>query len=445
LVPDDSDEVSSLPNPSASLPFVPIVRSVDKPSSSLPNTIMMNEDSLRACMGFRRVDLVKKNLSTLYQPTISLDNTPADAVLDPGFYASLRKKDRNTTPVTRPKCFGDVIHLDIVFGPEISIGNIHFGLLCMDRFSRMSYLYPLQNLTSDIQCQLEAFFAHIGMVPKRLVTDFDTKLVGGKAQDYLNSLLVHVNAAPSYRQDKNGLAERHWQMIVTMSHNWLASAELPASFWFYAVRRAAEICNYFLIPLEDGSLSTPFELVHKMKPDLRTLFKPFALAAVRRERIGDHNINKFESQTLTMITLGCCPISNGLQFYNPINGTIVTSIDYTFQSNITSGSKFGYKYQPGTFIYRLDETNSIYSLCFPLDSQVLVHTNSPPHKGIIIGVPTYTNPDLYVVKYSDGTIAEYSSSSDVLEAVSSPSPITYTTTLPSWIQGVPQLRYFYTT
>jgi hypothetical protein len=51
-----------------------------------------------------------------------------------------------------------------------------------------------------------------------------------------------------------------------------------------------------------------------------------------------------------MIVLGRCPISNGLQFYNPINGSVVSSIDYTIQHHDTSGSKFGYSYQPGTFI-----------------------------------------------------------------------------------------------
>jgi hypothetical protein len=52
---------------------------------------------------------------------------PPDAVLDPGYFATSKKKDRNTTPVPRPSHFGDVIHLDIVFGPEISIGNVHYG------------------------------------------------------------------------------------------------------------------------------------------------------------------------------------------------------------------------------------------------------------------------------------------------------------------------------
>jgi hypothetical protein len=157
----------------------------------------------------------------------------------------------------------------------------------------MTYLYPLQNLTGDIQKQLEYFFAHVGIVTKQIVNGFDLKLIGSKARTYyLNSLFVHINAAPLYQQDKNGLAERHCQTIVSMARNWLAILELLPSFWFYAVRRAAEVGNYFPIPLEDGSLSTPFELVHKLKPDLWVLFKPFTLAAVRQERIGNDTLQK---------------------------------------------------------------------------------------------------------------------------------------------------------
>jgi len=53
------------------------------------------------------------------------------------------------------------MHMDIVFGPDIALGNIHYGLLFTDRFSRLTYLYSLQNLTSDIRKQVEYFFAHL--------------------------------------------------------------------------------------------------------------------------------------------------------------------------------------------------------------------------------------------------------------------------------------------
>jgi hypothetical protein len=92
----------------------------------------------------------------------------------------------------------------------------------------------------------------------------------------------------------------------------------------------------------------------------------FGLVAVRRECVGDSNLNKFDAQSLPMIAVGRCPNSKGLQFYNPASGTIVSLIDYKFQHNVTSGARFGYHYQPGTFLYRIDESNYIFTPKFHL-------------------------------------------------------------------------------
>jgi hypothetical protein len=81
--------------------------------------------------------------------------------------------------------------------------------------------------------------------------------------------------------------------------------------------------------------------------------------------------------------------------FNPESGTFVSSINYTFQHHVTAGCRFGYKYQAGTFIYRLDESNTIFSPKFPLDAKVLVHTHSPPHVAEVVGLPSYAKPDIY--------------------------------------------------
>ncbi len=428
----DTNVTTQLPSDSD---HIPIIRSVDKPSSTIPQVLTVSEDFMRASMGFRRIDTVKKHLKELYCNNIHLDATPADAVFDYGDVSTMHKKPRSTNPVPRPLFFGQVLHMDIVFGPEVAIGNVHYGLLFTDRFSRMTYIYPLRNLTYDIPKQLAAFFAHLGFVPKRLITDFDLKLIGGKAREYLNELLIHVNAAPSSRQDKNGLAERHWQTMVSMARNWLASAELPSSFWFYAVRRAAEVCNYFPTKLDNGQFITPFELAHKQKPDLRVLFPLFSLAAVRRERVGDSKLSNFDSQSVPMIAVGRCQNSNGLQFFNPANNTFVSSVDYKFQPHTTSGTKFGLKYQPGTYIYRLDESNTIFTPKYRLDSKVLVHTHSPPHEAKVIGLPSYDKPHIYTVTFADGSIAEYSDTEEILEAVPDSASSSSPTLLPYWIQN----------
>lgn len=66
----DVEHSTSVTDQSSSQLHIPIVRSVDKASSLLPQNISMTEDFLRACVGFRRVDTLKKNISTLYQSTI---------------------------------------------------------------------------------------------------------------------------------------------------------------------------------------------------------------------------------------------------------------------------------------------------------------------------------------------------------------------------------------
>jgi hypothetical protein len=171
----------------------------------------------------------------------------------------------------------------------------------------------------------------------------------------------------------------------------------------------------------------------------------FSLAAVQRERVGDTALSKFEPQSTPMIAVGCCPNSDGLQFYNPVNNTIVSSIDYTFLPNTTCGTKFGYSYQPVVFIYRLDETTTIYQPEFPLDSTVLVHTHSPPHVAKVIGLPSYDRPNIYTVLFADGSISEYSDRSNILEASSSHDAIKSVSLLPSWIQNGTNATLFLST
>jgi len=69
-----------------------IICSIDKPSLSLPRTVTVSEDYLRASVSFRKVDCMRQHFKDLYQDTVRIDNLPADAVLDPGDYATLHKK-----------------------------------------------------------------------------------------------------------------------------------------------------------------------------------------------------------------------------------------------------------------------------------------------------------------------------------------------------------------
>ncbi|MFN9980811.1 MAG: hypothetical protein ACK53Y_12880, partial [bacterium] len=61
VVTSNLTSTDSAPIPSSIPTFIPILRSVDKPSSSLPDTISMSKDFIKACVGFRLIETLKKH------------------------------------------------------------------------------------------------------------------------------------------------------------------------------------------------------------------------------------------------------------------------------------------------------------------------------------------------------------------------------------------------
>jgi hypothetical protein len=94
-----TDSMDIVISPMVSSVHGPITHSVDKVPSSTPKTVSLSEDFIRASVRFRQIDTLKRNFSQLYQDTVKLDNTPRDAVLDSGDFATMQKKDQNTHPV----------------------------------------------------------------------------------------------------------------------------------------------------------------------------------------------------------------------------------------------------------------------------------------------------------------------------------------------------------
>jgi len=70
LKPSSQQVSTSDTNLSSNSVYSPIIRSVDKPSSSLPHIITLSDDYLRASVGFRWTDSIHKDFSALYQDTV---------------------------------------------------------------------------------------------------------------------------------------------------------------------------------------------------------------------------------------------------------------------------------------------------------------------------------------------------------------------------------------
>ena len=106
-----------------------------------------------------------------------MDKNPT---LDPGETASLKAAQRNKEKSPLPENIGDIYHCDIGFGPSKAIGGVLYTLLFVDKKSRHKFVYPLENLTTDILAQVKQFLVDVNGVCKAIRTDFDMKIIGGK-------------------------------------------------------------------------------------------------------------------------------------------------------------------------------------------------------------------------------------------------------------------------
>ena len=270
--------------------------------------------------------------------------------------------------------------------------------------------------------------------PKRIITDFDTKIMGGDTVRFLQSKGCAVSSSPPDHQNQNGLSKRNWQTITRMARSWLTANLLPPSYWWFAVKRATEVSNYFPVT-KDGKLTTPFELVHKTKPNLCLLFPLFSVAYVRKVKDGTTKRNKFSGHSLRTIIVAKSDRSNGYTFYHPPSGQYIESIDFVLDPTLPSGSVFNIQYESSVNFNRLSVGNKFVIPSLPPSSTVYFTYEGHPSSGTILHIPTPQDP-LYTIEQINRTISqheEHELSINPPDDIPKNSPTT--SPLPSWVKN----------
>eukprot|EP00957_Ditylum_brightwellii_P140591 10710722-Ditylum_brightwellii.AAC.1 len=106
--------------------------------------------------------------------------------------ATLPKSDRNTSPIPRPKHFGNIFHYNIVYGTGTAIGGYCYTLWLVDRKTRLILEYPLKSLQEEeILHAVKLFVRDIGgSLSRKMIADHDFKLIGGTIHDYLTGVYL---------------------------------------------------------------------------------------------------------------------------------------------------------------------------------------------------------------------------------------------------------------
>ena len=179
----------------------------DKVPSLTPGHRRLSIHQLHHYIGFRTL----KNWHSLInvgQPTIDIINygTPP---LELGDVANIRTSRRNTTPIPCPPNFLDVVHLDIGYGDCKAVEGAKYVILLVDWATRFSWVYALHSLNhKEIISVLQQFMIDAGASPHHIYTDFDPKFLEGETARWFREQRCKLRAAPSGRQNQNGLVER---------------------------------------------------------------------------------------------------------------------------------------------------------------------------------------------------------------------------------------------
>jgi len=242
------------------------------PNSADPLEIRYTSEELHKFFGNRRI----LDWNTLMHVSVGgkLTNL-GEAPPSIGSFVNLRRGRRGKKARIPP--VGHTLCMDIGFGDGISPGGHRYCLVVVDSGSRQCWCYGLRDLAGGtIADALLQLFVDMGFPSqdspiRRILCDFDPKLMRGKARNLLHRKGIRILSSAPYRQSQNGLVESHWGAAVQMARAYLAEAGLPKRFWFWAVRTAFERMN--LLPIKVGvdekgaaKFSTSFEMFYRRPP-----------------------------------------------------------------------------------------------------------------------------------------------------------------------------------
>ena len=398
--PASAESDSDLPKPP--------LRVHDIPVSSLPNDVSFTISQIQRGFGFRNVNNILQQIKETSKNNFSISTTDQEPILDLGLTATIDKSKRNTTPVTLPKNFGEVIHMDILYGSATAHGQIKYALYLIDRATRYKAIYPIKDLTTDILPNIKLFCTEMQCIPKHFICDCDQRLFSQEVQDWLTDNDSRITATPEGKQRQNGLAEGTWRTILRLARGWIASSLLPPSYWWFAFKRAVEVSNY--VPLKkDNIWTTPHELVFHEKPDLQNLLQMFSVCYVRRRKSDDDKaLQNVESHSIAVILVGRSTVANSPIFFHPHTKTTITTDDYLVDETLPAGPAFDIACSTGLHFNAYSQQNVyLRPPTFKPQQDVFAKINDTYHKASVITLPT-RGENVYTLQFQhDGSIHQY--------------------------------------
>ncbi|MBW0538921.1 hypothetical protein O181_078636 [Austropuccinia psidii MF-1] len=224
---------------------------------------------------------------------------------------------------------GDVIAVDLMGPFPLSLDKFSYAMIILDHFSSLVAFIPLK-AKSDAAKHLKDWlvqFANIAHTTvKRVRTDNGGEFTSSFLLSFLKEkVIVHERTIP-YEHHQNGKVERTNRTLAEAARAMMIRANLPPTFWTYALRHAAWVFNRVLHAKNDV---TPYEAVIKRKPSL-ALLRVFGCKAFV------HNMTQQKDLTAKateVIHLGVAQDSQGWVFFDQAARKLIRGASVIFKED----------------------------------------------------------------------------------------------------------------
>ncbi|KAM1409238.1 hypothetical protein ACFX2I_009652 [Malus domestica] len=206
-----------------------------------------------------------------------------------------------------------LIHTDVC-GPmsTTSRGGFSYYITFTDDHSRFGYVYLMKYKSESFE-RFKEFKNEVekqtGKQIKILRSDRGGEYLSNEFLDYLKECGIISQWTPPGTPQLNGVSERRNRTLMNMVRSMMSSADLPVTFWGYALYTAAYLLNR--VPSKSVS-QTPYEIWHGRKPSLKHIKIWGCEAYVKKLEA-----TKLEARSVRCYFVGYLKETMGYEFYHP--------------------------------------------------------------------------------------------------------------------------------
>ena len=257
------------------------------------------------------LDAVKKGL---------IEGVKLDSTLQPEFCdaCTQAKASRQPFPAetkNRARTYGELVHTDL-WGPAqtTSISGYLYYISFTDDYSRETKVQFLKQKSEALTVfrHYEANLArqNPGTRLRKLRSDRGGEYLSAEFDQYLKDQGIERQLTVHHSPQQNGVAERLNRTLVEHARAMLLARELPKYLWAEAINYATWLKNR--LPSRAIPGHTPYDLIHKTKPNLAQAHEFGAKVYVHQQDSG-----KLEARAVEAVFVGVDDQSKGYRIYWP--------------------------------------------------------------------------------------------------------------------------------